>query len=433
MLIRNATIVWFDRPPECGDILIEDGKIARVGKNLPQTGSRIIDATGKVAFPALVQGHLHLCQTFSRGWAEDLPLLDWLERRIVPLELAHTYETMFHSARLGIAELLRSGVSAALDMGSFHHQRALFDAAHGLGIRLFSGMAMADNVELWSSASKLPSRDEQIRQVEDAMAQLSGTKCEYVLCPRFLLGVTPTFWQVIVDFARVHGLKIHTHASENKLETELFAKRFGYGNIEALFEMGALSENVFIAHCVHLNDREYDLLSSSGAKVLHCPTANLKLGSGIADVVRLRERGIGMLVGSDGAGCNNRYDIWGDLRLAALLQKVKHGATALSAREVLAYATIDSARFLGINAGELIEGKEADLILLDLERLYTAAPLSEDIFARILYGASPESVDTVIVGGKIVVEGGELLGEQALIRDALAHGRQLKARLNGML
>lgn len=432
MLIRNATIVWFDRPSEIGDILIEGGKIAQVGRNLAHTGGRIIDGTGKVAFPALIQGHLHLCQTFSRGWAEDLPLLDWLERRIVPLELAHSYETMFHSARLGIAELIRSGVSAVLDMGSFHHQSALFDAAHGLGIRLFSGMAMADNVELWSSAARLPSRDEQIRQVEDALSRLSGTKCEYVLCPRFLLGVTPSFWREIVDFARVHGLKIHTHASENRLETELFAQKFGYGNVEALFELGALSENVFVAHCVHLGEREFELLSSSGAKVLHCPTANLKLGSGIADVVRMRAGGIGVLIGSDGAGCNNRYDIWGDLRLAALLQRVKYGATALSARDVLAFATVDSARFLGINAGELVAGKEADVILLDLDRLYTAAPLCEDIFARILYGASVESVDTVVIGGEVLVEGGELRGSDVIIAEALAHGRELGMRLRGI-
>ncbi len=432
ILIKGGLIVPFDgTEPRVADVLVDGERIARVGDGLEAQGADVIDAAGKVVLPGLVQGHVHLCQTIFRATAEDMPLLEWLERRTVPLELAHSYDTLYASAALGALELLLSGVTTALDFGTFDHQRAVFDACAEVGLRVFSGLAIADNVDLWPPAAALPSAEKQIKLAEKMLSEYEGAPAaEYVLCPRFLLGVTDRMWGKIVALANEAGAKIHTHASENEEETRLFRERYGWGNIEALFRLGALSERAFVAHCIHLDDAELGMLRESGAHVLHCPGANLKLASGIADVVRMVEMGIGVLVGSDGAGCNNRYDIWRDLRLAALLQKVKYGASALSASTVLSFATADAAEALGLAAGKIKPGFLADLVVLDLRKPQSVAPMSDDVYSQILYGAGPENVECVVVGGRVVVRDGAPVGVSVdeVIASAERAAREILAR-----
>ena len=254
ILIKSGTIVSPGIGVFPADVLIDGDRISSVSTDIPVVpGIEAINAAGKIVMPGLIQGHTHLCQMFSRAFAEDVPLLDWLEERIIPMELAHDYDTLFASARLGAAELLRTGVTTALDMGAFKFQEAVFDGAISLGLRILSGAAIANNTELWKPARLLSSTEQQMQYAEKMISQYENHPlAQYVLCPRFLLGVNPSMWEMLVALASETGAKIHTHASENMLETKLFRDKYGMGNVEALKKLRALSKNTFVAHFIHI-------------------------------------------------------------------------------------------------------------------------------------------------------------------------------------
>lgn len=422
ILLKNGYVLNIDRQRiERCDVLIDNGVIVDVKKHIRSSFARIIDVFGKIIMPGLVQGHIHFCQTLFRGAAENRELLTWLEEKIVPLELSHTYRSLYASALLTCAELLLSGVTTALDMGTFHNQQVIFQSALQTGIRLFSGPALADNKELWAPANKLPDIDAQLEQVEKLISALGDKekkKLSVVLAPRFLLGIKEKSWQKILDFSEKYRLLIHTHASENRDEVKKFRRKHGMGNIEALHKYGVLGKNTFVAHCVHLSDKEYDYLSQTDTKVLHCPSANLKLASGIADVKRMIESKIGVMIGSDGAGCNNRLDIWQDIRLAALMAKLLHGASAISSWELLDMVTFRSFNSLGVKAGKIRKGYRADIIILNLNQPQTYSPMAENVADVLVYSAGPENVEYVIVDGEILVQNREL--KSASLKEVLS-------------
>ena len=210
-------------------------------------------------------------------------------------------------------------------------------------------------------------------------------------------------------------------------EIEMVERETGQRNVEYLDTVGLAAPHVALAHCVHLNDAELDILARTGTHVLHCPSSNMKLGSGIARITEMLERRISVSLGADGAPCNNRLDMFTEMRAAALLQKVKHGANALSASRVLRMATIDGARALGLDGevGSLETGKRADITIVDLDRLHlTPRP---DIISTVVYAAEAADVRTVIIDGQIVLEEGKLttLDEREVLSDAEKHAGAL--------
>jgi 5-methylthioadenosine/S-adenosylhomocysteine deaminase len=203
---------------------------------------------------------------------------------------------------------------------------------------------------------------------------------------------------------------VHTHASENRSECRLVEDETGLRNIAYLHALGLTGSHVALAHCVHLSADEIDLLAETNTNVVHCPSSNLKLGSGIAPVFDLLNRGISVSLGADGAACNNRLDMFTEMRTAALLQKALHGPEALTARRVLRMATIDGARAMGLDKeiGSLAVGKRADLILVKLEQVHTS-PSNADVVSSLVYSAQAGDVDTVLIDGQIVMRDRELL------------------------
>lgn len=402
-----------------GDLLVEGGRITALGAVEPPPGVQVIDCTGCAVMPGLVQAHVHLCQTLCRGRADDLALLDWLHQRVLPYEAALDEDDLTLAAELGCAELLLSGTTAILDMGTVHHEDALCAAVSRSGLRATVGKAMMDLGDGLPKALREATRDSLIKS--DALAArwhgAASGRLRYAYAPRFVLSCTDELLRGVVERVTADataGLRIHTHAAEQLDEVAIVRARYGTGNIAALESLGLGGPQVVLAHCVHLGDGEREQLARSGTHVAHCPASNLKLGSGIAQVVELLAAGVNVALGCDGAPCNNRLDGFAELRLAALLQKGRLGPASLPAAQVLELATMGGARALGLGAeiGSLTVGKRADVTVIDLTAL-SALPAHAPI-SSIVYAVAAADVRHVFVDGRWLVESGTLRPETGL-------------------
>jgi 5-methylthioadenosine/S-adenosylhomocysteine deaminase len=423
ILIKNSTLVTMDARDSMvqGDILVADGRIAEIG-GTGHTADTIIDATDCAVIPGFIQTHIHLCQTLFRGAADDLALIDWLKRRVWPMEAAHSVESIAASARLGIAELIKGGTTCALTMETVNHTAEVFKVVEGTGFRATVGKCMMDKGDEVPAALQEQTEnsiDESIALLEAWHGKADG-RIRYCFAPRFAISCTRELLQKVAGLARARGVMVHTHASENRTECELVQEESGLRNIAYLDSVGLTGRHVALAHCVHLSVDEIETLKSSGTNVVHCPSSNLKLGSGIAPVAKLLEEGISVSLGADGAACNNRLDMFTEM----------HGPEVLPARRVLRMATIDGARALGLDAdvGSLERGKKADLAVVRLGRLHTTP--ATDVVSALVYSSEVEDVDTVIIDGRLLMRERKLLtiDEPETIATANSEAQKLLTR-----
>ena len=415
-----------------GDLLINGEHIAAIGGG-GQTADTVIDADGCAVIPGFVQTHIHLCQTIFRGAADDLALIDWLKLRVWPMEAAHTAASITASARLGIAELIKGGTTCALTMETVNHTREVFKVVEETGFRATVGKCMMDKGDEVPRALQ----EQTASSIEESLALLdewhgkSGGRIRYCFAPRFAISCTRELLAKVAELARARGVMVHTHASENRTECELVQQESGLRNITYLDSVGLTGRHVALAHCVHLSNDEIKTLKTTGTNVVHCPSSNLKLGSGIAPVVALLDEGVSVSLGADGAACNNRLDMFTEMRTAALLQKVLHGPEVMPASRMLRMATIDGARALGLDSeiGSLEVGKRADVAVIRLDRLH-AAPVT-DVVSALVYSAEQDDVDTVIIDGDLLMMERKLLkaNEQEIIEDAQLQRNNLAADL----
>jgi 5-methylthioadenosine/S-adenosylhomocysteine deaminase len=423
VLIKGGTVLTLDAANAVreGDVLVRDGRIAEVGEHLG-AADVTVDARGCAVLPGFVQTHVHFCQTLFRGAADDLELIDWLKRRVWPLEAAHDAASVRASARLSVAELLRGGTTCALTMETVNHTAEVFRVVEETGFRATVGKCMMDKGDEVPAAL----REETENSIQESLALLErwhgrdGGRVRHCFAPRFAVSCTRELLERVARLARERGVMVHTHASENRTECEMVERETGLRNVEYLHEVGVSGPHVALAHCVHLDGAEMALLAQTKTRVAHCPSSNLKLGSGVAPVAEMLERGVSVSLGADGAPCNNRLDMFTEMRTAALLQKARRGASVLPARQALRMATIEGARALGLDAeiGSVEAGKRADLCVLDLERLHlTPRP---DVTSSIVYAAQPCDVRTVLVAGRVLLRDGELqtLDEREVISEA---------------
>ncbi|GAE24500.1 guanine deaminase [Halalkalibacter wakoensis JCM 9140] len=411
ILIKQAEIVTMNANEDIfiGDILIEDDRIKEIGHNLsPPSVDKIIDGTNKTVIPGFVQTHIHLCQTVFRGRADDLELLDWLKKRIWPLEAAHDEESLYYSALLGIGELIQSGTTSIVDMETVHYTNSAFEAIASSGIRALSGKVMMDKGEevpkkLQESTSR--SIQESVDLLEKWHNYDDG-RIKYAFSPRFVVSCTEPLLQEVAQLSASYGVHVHTHASENRGEIEIVEQETGMRNIEYLDHIGLANDRLILAHCVWLDENEKLIIKEKGIHVSHCPGSNLKLASGIAEVPRLLDDQISVSLGADGAPCNNNLDMFNEMRLAALIQKPIHGPAAMNAKTVFKMATIGGAKAVGLEneIGSIEVGKKADLVLLDLNDFHTYPSFDVDPISRIVYSATRADVVTSIINGHIVME-----------------------------
>jgi cytosine/adenosine deaminase-related metal-dependent hydrolase len=438
IVIKSGTVVTMngsaDVLPGC-DVVIRDGRLHRIGKNAARSGARrIIDAEGCAVLPGFIHGHLHACQTLFRNFADGLELLDWLRERIWPFEAAHDEASMRASADLTFAELIRSGATAALDMGTVRHTEVVFESARAAGFRLTGGKAMMDHGQGMPAGLRETTRssiDESVQLCKAFHGKEEG-RLRYAFAPRFVLSCTEELLREVAHIARAHGARIHTHASENATECDLVRQRFGTDNVALLQQLGISGPHVTLAHCVWLTAQEQRMLKDDGTAVCHCPSSNLKLASGIAKIPELLADGVSLCLGADGAACNNNLDMFQEMRLCALLHKVRGGARAMPPMDVLRMATWGGARALGLlsEVGSLEEGKRADVAVVDLSGLH-ATPSGSDVASALVYSAKGSDVRHVFIGGRHVLKQGQLLtlDEERVRRQARAHAARLAERV----
>jgi 5-methylthioadenosine/S-adenosylhomocysteine deaminase len=326
------------------------------------------------------------------------------------MEAVHSAESIAASARLGIAELIKGGTTCALTMETVNHTAEVFNVIEETGFRATVGKCMMDKGDEVPDALQeqtASSIDESIALLETWHGKADG-RIRYCFAPRFAISCTRELLEKVGALARARGVMVHTHASENRTECEIVQDETGLRNIAYLDSVGLTGRHVALAHCVHLGVDEIETLKSTGTNVVHCPSSNLKLGSGIAPIAKLLEEGISVSLGADGAACNNRLDMFTEMRTAALLQKVLHGPEVLPANRVLRMATIDGAKALGLDSeiGTLETGKKADLSAVRLNRLHSTP--SSNIVSSLVYSAEADDVDTVIIDGELVMNDGKL-------------------------
>ena len=432
VLIQGANVV--DVTDNCKsrrcDIRITGPHISAMQPALtPETGEEVIAATGMVAIPGFVQAHMHVCQTLFRGLADDVDLMMWLQERIWPLEAALTPEDVRAAARLGMAELLLGGTTSILDMGSAHHTDVVFAEAARIGLRYTGGKTVMDQ------GQGLPAR---LREKTDDALAASVALCErwhnshagllrYAFSPRMVLSCSDTLLTGCVQEARRRGAWLHSHAAENIEEVALIRSRTGRGTVEHLHGLGFTGHDVVLAHGIWLSAEEQRLIRTTGTHIAHCPSSNLKLANGIAHVADMIESGISVALGADGAACANALDAFQEMRLAALLHKVRSGASAIPAAQALTMATSGGARALGLqDCGSLAPGKQADIVLVDMRKPHLF-PDFGDVASRLVYAGRPADVHTVFVQGRKVVQDGRLAQDDLPV--VLAEAQQAADRV----
>ena len=408
LLLRNATILTMDDALSIvhGSVSIRDGRIAAVGDVAESAHDTVIDARGGYVLPGFVQTHIHLCQTLFRGFADDMPLLEWLKTRIWPMEAAHTPSTLRASVRLAAAELLRTGTTSVLTMETVHDTDVVFETLADTGLRATVGKCMMD------SDDDVPRRlQEETRASIDESLSLkkrwhgaANGRLRAAFAPRFAVSCSRELLEAVAALSVSEQALVHTHAAENRDEVA-FVQRMsgGLSNLEYLADAGLATPHLCTAHCVWVTDAEQALMAERKVKVLHCPGSNLKLGSGVAPVAEMRARGISVSLGADGAACNNRLDMFDEMRLAATLQAMRKAPGVLPARDVVWMATREGARALGQEGeiGSIEAGKRADLILID-----NSGPQlipAPDPWSTIVYAARGTDVRSVIVDGDLLV------------------------------
>ncbi len=403
-LILGPLVVTMDAGEQIldvGAVAVRDGTIVAVGTRGDLEGvtaAQMIDATGMLVMPGLVNAHTHLGDSLFRGLVEELPLEAWLERLWISEREFVSRESVELGARLSLAEMIRGGTTCALDM--FWFPEAAADAALGAGFRLVTGPIFFDfdGPDGVAAEGRIATGE---RWLERYASEPLITPC---VQPHNQLTVSPEGLRAARDLAGRAGALFHTHCSETATEVRQTVERFGRTPAAHFDELGILDERTVLAHCVHLSDDDFARIRRAGAAVLHNPLSNLKLGSGIAPIARMLEEGIPVALGTDGPVSSNDLDMWTAMRFAGLLQRGVHMDPVLTpAREIVRMATTAGAEALGLGdrVGRLAEGYRADLILIDLDRPHLA-PMY-DVYGHLAYTVGRDDVRSVMIDGRWVM------------------------------
>ena len=363
---------------------------------------QILDLPGQVLLPGLINLHTHAAMNLLRGYADDLPLMRWLSERIWPAESSHAGPDFVHAGSLlACAEMLRGGITTFNDMYFFPEATA--SAAKRLGMRAVLGIIAIEFPTRYAADA-----DDYLAKGLAIRDELSGDPLlSFCLAPHAPYTVADKTFRKIATLSAQLELPIHMHVHETRHEIEESHTQFGMRPIERLRRLGLLGPQLIAVHAVHLDPPEIELLAHEGCHLAHCPTSNMKLGSGIPPMAAIQSRGMNFGLGTDGAASNNRLDLFHEMRHAALLAKAaSQNAEALDAHTVLSAATLGGARALGLDAriGSLLPGKAADLCAVRLDE-WLLQP-SFDPASHLVYVAGREQVTHTWVAGALVMSGG---------------------------
>ena len=381
-------------------------KVSYIGENPPaDKAARVINGSRRLLMPGLINSHSHLPMALLRGRADDYRLKEWLFDHIFPAEARLDERCVAAGVRLGLAECIRFGVVSCTDM--YFHLPQIAEAVLESGVK-----ANITNALLCLDMDKFDfENDRGVKEVREVLDRYKGKGEGRLIIEAGIHAEytsAPAAWQKSVEFAAENDLRFHIHLSETEAEHAECKKKYGKTPAEILHEYGVFSRKTTAAHCCWLTEGDMDLLAANGATAVHCPVSNLKLSSGIAPVIKMRERGLNVALGTDGVCSNNSHDLFEEIKTAALLQKhITGDPSALPAYEAVKMATVNGAigQGRGNETGKIAPGYDADLIMLNLDapHLY---PVS-DPCAAVAYSARGGDVCLTMVQGQILYENGE--------------------------
>ena len=399
IIIKDILTVLQDEVKTCS-VYVSDGKIASVS-SAPQgfTADKTIYGAGKMLIPGLVNAHTHAGMTVFRNCADDLLFNDWLFNKIMPMEDKMNGDDVYWCVMLSIMEMLRSGTTAYIDMYYFTDDciRALLDT----GIRCAYSRGITGDVSV---------AEKKLREVFDEIERHKGhEKISFMIAPHAPYTCDEGFQREVAVEARRNNLPINTHISESLAEIETIRERYGCTPVGLLEKTGLLSDTTVAAHCVQVTDGDIDILSKRGVTVATNPVSNLKLANGIAPIPKMIAAGVKVALGTDSAASNNSLNMFRDLSMLTLVHKgVNHDELAITAKQGFEIATKGGARAMGYkNLGEIKPGNLADLVILNLDNP-NMQPVNDPI-AALAYSANGSEVETVIVGGEVLMENREFV------------------------
>ena len=401
ILIKNATLISMNEEREKieknVDIEITDNKITQIAKNIESDSEeKVIDATGKIVMPGLINTHSHVPMSIFRETLDGYNLQDWLEKKIWPMEDKLTESDIYYGSKLSFIEMIKTGCTTINDM--YFMTDDIINAAIDTGIRLQTTRTLM-NMNEEDGIQRLKELDELLEKYRN--------KNELITFNAGIHGVYTTNLQYVekcIEFAKEKELLVHMHFCENKKEVEDIKNIYKENPIDIL-EKEFIGVKSILAHCVKLSKEDIKRLSKLNISVSHCPVSNLKLGCGIANINEMIENNINVSLGTDGQGSGSNLDLFETMKFTALLQKgIQENAVSMPAYEVLKMATINGAKALNLEdkIGSLQEGKIADIIILNLNDVVTN-PVN-DIVSDIVYNAKGTNVETTIINGNILME-----------------------------
>lgn len=422
-LIKNVTILTMidDDQPITGDILIEGDKIKKLGPQMTDEVDEVIQGQGMIAMPGLINAHQHTPMSLLKGFSDDLKLMDWLEKKMLPSEARMTPEDIYWGAKLSMAEMIKSGTTAFADM--YIHMNEIASAVQEVGMRasLTRGLVFLqdDGGKRLTEALELVERWNG--KAEGRISTMLGPHAPYT-CP-------PEALRIIVNIAEEMNLPIHIHLAETKEEVIKIQEKYNQTPTEYLYNEGLFERaHVLLAHSVHLNRRDIRFLKGMRGGVSHNPVSNLKLGCGITPVVEMIHQGITVGLGTDGAGSATTIDMFEEIKAATWLQKLDYGnPTVLPAGQVLRMATKGSAKLLNIDkeVGTLEIGKRADIILIDMNKPHLQ-PI-HNLESLLAYSVNGADVDSTIVNGKVLMKNRKLMtiDEDELLKQVTVRAKRI--------
>lgn len=406
ILIKN---VQLDMKPV--DIYIRGNRIEEIGRELNIPADKIIDGTDKAVIPGMVNAHTHAAMTLFRGFGDDMPLMSWLQDKIWPNEAKLTAEDIYWGTKLACLEMIKSGTTAFVDM--YFKHKAVAKAVEEMGIRASVAITCMDQF-------KDDVMEQDKRKIEHIFSKDYGFSDRITLSvgPHAIYTVSGKQLQWVDQFAKDHDLIVTLHLAETEGEVQNALKDFGATPVRYLKNLGILSPRLILAHVLHLDDEEIQILADSGAHVVHNPASNLKLASGDHfKFDEMRKAGVNVGLGTDGCASSNNLDMVEVMRLASLLGKAwRRDPLAVSAQHTFEAATYSGAKMLRLNAGRMEKGYLADLCLVNL--LTPAFTPNFNFVSNLVYSADGSCIDTVICDGKVLMENRRVEGEEEILRQA---------------
>lgn len=411
--IEGGLIITPGKKSRVMDVFIEDGRITEINERINIEGDKKIDARGCGVIPGFVNTHTHAAMILLRGFADDMPLMNWLQQKIWPVEANLTPNDIYWGTRMACLEMIRTGTTTFCDM--YFNAEKIAEAVNDSGMRSVIASAFFDFMD----KERLESEIKKVEyEVKSLINKYDVKKITPAIGPHAPYTVSIEGLETAAEMSERYNIPLHIHLAETEKEVKEFKEKHGKGIVKVLDEINFLSERLTCAHSVHLTDDEIKIMAEKKTSVSYNPVSNMKLGvGGVMPYPTMKKHNLNVSLGTDGCASNNNLNMMECMKFASLLQKIHwNSQTILPAEECFAIATVDGAKALGMSCGEIEVGRLADIVIIDLNN-HEFVP-GFNTLSDIVYSSTAKSIKTVIIDGFIVMEDGNIPWEHEVITKA---------------